>query len=231
MVETILDRKESRKKHIKKDIGKNTKVICIFKIIAILLIIQVLRILTQKIAFNIIGGKAVNMLLLRSIVVLLFTTVILLVFRKRKIDISLFPKEKKSMYIIFTFVILGLAFSGAIISEEYTISYFLNVIYSIILTPIFEEIIFRGYVWNKLEKNGFSSIITYVIVTLLFALWHLGYIDTIAIKVKTDFLVYVMFMKVVVGLCFGVVLGAVRLKTKNSYSTILLHSLLNIFGR
>jgi membrane protease YdiL (CAAX protease family) len=96
--------------------------------------------------------------------------------------------------------------------------------------PIFEEMIFRGYIWNKLNVVFEKEWITYIVSTLLFALWHIGYIDAIAFRVETG-LVIAMFWKVITGLCFGVVLGAVRYKTKNSYSTILLHGIMNIFGR
>ncbi|WP_346928927.1 CPBP family glutamic-type intramembrane protease [Clostridium sp.] len=69
-----------------------------------------------------------------------------------------------------------------------------------------------------------------IILTALFALWHIGYISSIAFRIKNG-LVNAMVWKVITGLCFGIILGAVRLKTKNSYSTILLHGSLNIFGR
>lgn len=99
------------------------------------------------------------------------------------------------------------------------------------ITPIFEELIFRGYVWNKLEEKLSKRFAVYVITTLLFAAWHIGYIDTIAFRVASDRVLFIMLMKVVTGLCFGIVLGAVRYKTKNCYSSILLHSVMNIFGR
>ncbi|GGH30939.1 CPBP family glutamic-type intramembrane protease [Paenibacillus segetis] len=42
---------------------------------------------------------------------------------------------------------------------------------------------------------------------------------------------FAILMKVVTGLIFGIVLGVVRYKTKNCYSTTILHSVMNIFGR
>ncbi len=66
--------------------------------------------------------------------------------------------------------------------------------------------------------------------TIPFALWHFGYISSIAFRVEYG-LMNAMIWKAITGLCFGIVLGAVRLKTKNCYSTILLHSVMNIFGR
>jgi membrane protease YdiL (CAAX protease family) len=41
----------------------------------------------------------------------------------------------------------------------------------------------------------------------------------------------IMFYKVQVRIIFGVVTGFVRYKMKNTYSSIMVHSLMNIFGR
>jgi len=42
---------------------------------------------------------------------------------------------------------------------------------------------------------------------------------------------FTMLMKVVIGLCFGIIIGLARYKTKNCYATILMHSIMNVFGR
>ena len=102
--------------------------------------------------------------------------------------------------------------------------------YSCIVTPVFEEILFRGYIWNKISGILKSKWATYLTTTILFALWHLAYIDSIAFRVE-DGLITMMVWKVLTGLCFGIVLGAVRMKTKNCYATILLHGAMNMFGR
>lgn len=59
--------------------------------------------------------------------------------------------------------------------------------YSCIVTPVSEELLFRGYIWNKWNKlNGISKSkwVTYLTVTILFPLWHLAYIDSIAFLVE-----------------------------------------------
>ena len=75
----------------------------------------------------------------------------------------------------------------------------------------------------------------YIINTLLFTIWHLGYIDSIWLKITllaaSTGVPFAMFMKVITGLCFGIVIGFVRYKLKNCYSTMLVHSFMNIFGR
>ena len=149
--------------------------------------------------------------------------------RKQKVSLSVFPKHFGKFYIIATCVGIFLLvatpsnYSGGF---QAIIMFF----YSSMVIPIFEEMIFRGYIWNKLNVVFEKEWITYIVSTLLFALWHIGYIDAIAFRVETG-LAIAMFWKVITGLCFGVVLGAVRYKTKNSYSTILLHGVMNIFGR
>lgn len=66
---------------------------------------------------------------------------------------------------------------------------------------------------------------------LLFALWHFGYVDSIAARIGLDGLGYVMLMKAAVGFVYGVIVGFVRYKTKNAYASMLLHGIMNVFGR
>lgn len=106
---------------------------------------------------------------------------------------------------------------------------------AVLLFPVFEELLFRGYIWNRLEREHMNKNLIYIITTILFGLWHLGYWDVISIKASESFasvnMRTVMFYKVCIGLGYGACTGCVRLKTKNTYSSILLHSFLNIFGR
>lgn len=81
------------------------------------------------------------------------------------------------------------------------------------------------YLWNRLtavlSKEGFVFIWSVV----LFTVWHIGYmIPQIVSGNKTS-----VVWKLAAGLGYGTVLGLLRLKTKNCYSTMLLHGVLNIF--
>lgn len=160
---------------------------------------------------------------------IIITIFFVLFVRSKSISLSIYPKNNKRNYAIATIIVLLLLivtpsnFTGGF--QAITL-----LIYSSIVTPIFEELIFRGYVWNKLNTMFAKEWKTYIVTTILFALWHIGYISAIAFRVETG-LANVMMWKVIVGLFFGIILGAVRLKTKNSYSTILLHGAMNIFGR
>lgn len=103
-------------------------------------------------------------------------------------------------------------------------------IYSSIVVPFFEELIFRGFIWNRLNEIFAKERTTYMVSTVMFALWHLGYVSSIAFRVQEG-LLNAMLWKVITGLCFGIILGFVRLKAKNCYSTMVLHGVMNLFGR
>ncbi|HCM87475.1 MULTISPECIES: CPBP family intramembrane glutamic endopeptidase [Enterococcus] len=61
-------------------------------------------------------------------------------------------------------------------------------------------------------------------------MWYLGHFDSPASRVETD-LMQELICKMITGLRYGLVLGLLRWKTKNCYSTMLLHGAMNIFGR
>jgi len=159
----------------------------------------------------------------------LLTVVYVLVFRMRHVELSVFPKKFGTGYIVATAVTVVLLVVNPVNYYGGAEAVWTNVFASIV-TPVFEELIFRGYIWNKLNTVFTKEWKTYAVSTVLFGIWHLGYISSIAFRVETG-LAEAMMWKVLVGLCFGVVLGFVRLKTKNCYSTILLHGVMNLFGK
>lgn len=161
---------------------------------------------------------------------MIFITISFLVFaRKKSISLSILPERFGKSYIIGTLVSVALLVATP---SNYTGGFqpIWLLIYSSIVTPVFEEVIFRGYVWNKLNTVFEKEWVTYIVSTVFFALWHIGYVDSIAFRIETG-LVNALLWKVITGLCFGIVLGVVRIKTKNGYSTILWHGVMNIFGR
>lgn len=157
------------------------------------------------------------------------TICILMLAKKLRICLSVFPQKFTPAYIGASVVFAVLLIATP---SNYTggIQSVLLLVYGSIVTPIFEELIFRGYVWNKLNTIFSKEWKTYVASTILFALWHFGYVSSIAFRVNEG-LFNAMIWKAITGLCFGIVLGLVRLKTKNCYSTMLVHGILNIFGR
>lgn len=202
----------------------------VFKIVGFLFALQLLRIGIKSVCFLAVERTDFSDRVASLIAMVLLSALILLIARLRKIKLSVFPKHFGTGYIIFTVIAAAMLISTPILTKSNGATAIVLLIYSAIVTPVFEELIFRGFVWSELNTLFKKEWITYIVSTLLFAAWHLGYIDTIAFRVETG-LTNAIIWKVITGLCFGIVLGALRLKTKNSYSTMLLHGILNIFGR
>ena len=185
------------------------------------LIKQVIFLFVQRISFTDRMASMIAMLIL--------TGFLWRLSKKTKTELSVFP-DKFTVPDIGAFVLFAVLLIASPSNYQGGINSVLLLAYSCIVTPVFEKLLFRGYIWNKLSGILGSKWATYLTTTILFALWHLAYIDSIAFRVE-DSLLTVMAWKVVTGLCFGIVLGAVRMKTKNCCAAILLHGAMNLFGR
>ena len=197
--------------------------------ILVLLLLSLSLFVIKRIIFFFVARTDFSDYMASMVSMIILTSIILRLSRKAEINLSIFPDKFTVSYISVSIISVVL-FIASPSNYKGGIEPILLLVYSSIVTPIFEELIFRGYIWNELNQIFTSEWKTYIITTILFALWHLGYIRSIAFRVE-DNLLNVMIWKVITGLCFGIVLGAVRLKTKNCYSTMILHGVMNLFGR
>ena len=210
-------------------VNENIKILA--KIIIGLILIQGIRIILKLSVFCFVERTLFTDTIVSVLLMTVLALIGIIVAKKKGIPLSVFPTRHKMIYAIATVVDLVLLILTPFVTGKKSLFIVSSLVFSTLITPIFEELIFRGYVWNKLEEKFNKRFIVYIITTLLFAIWHIGYIDSIAFRVASSNVPFIMLMKVVTGLCFGIVLGAVRCKTKNCYSTILLHSIMNLFGR
>lgn len=207
------------------------KVRALTGIIIELIIIQGIRIISTQIIFLFVKRTLFTDTVTSAIFMTIFILISIIIAKKKGVPLSVFPTRHKIFYAAATVVSMALIVSSVLIADGKHLFFISSLVSSALVVPVFEELIFRGYVWNKLEERFNGKFTVYMITTLLFAVWHIGYADSIIIRVAPDKVLFIMFMKVVTGLCFGIVLGAVRYKTKNCYSTILMHSVMNLFGR
>lgn len=92
---------------------------------------------------------------------------------------------------------------------------------------------------RKAKTIGFIVLILFLLSLFLFILKQgifffvprTNFSDRMASMAAMMILTGILVGKVITGLCFGIVLGAVRFKTRNCYSTILLYGGMNLFGR
>ena len=205
----------------------------------VLVIIQLTRMLIAQALFLFVDKTDLNCDITALITLFLLTSLIVFIAHKRNIKLSVIPDisalKNKIVYICLTVFLTFLISSTVLISKNFSANVIIPLVFSTIATPIFEELIFRGYVWNELKTHIKSEFKVYIITSIFFALWHLGYMDIIWFKMSlrgtVTGLQFIMLMKVITGLCFGIIIGLVRYKAKNCYAAILMHSVMNVFGR
>lgn len=110
-----------------------------------------------------------------------------------------------------------------------------------LMFPIFEEPLFRGWVWSRLETtmkplNGkYTGLLTWLVSSALFSLWHLGYFDVYLLvafaRNPTLNVPFFVLMKLSVTLVIGLMVGFLRWRTRRAFGSLVLHALINVFGK
>lgn len=207
------------------------------KIIIILIIIQLLRAFAMDSLWYVVkpGENLILFQILNGVSFIIVGILLLILFRPSLNDLSLNLDDvrKRTKIIYFAgmialpiFIVLPVALGaelGVII---------MGFIFGIIV-PTFEELLFRGYLWNKVQdslKTKNSGLITWITITILFGFWHLGYIDVFLIHPKDFDLLPLLICKIEVGLVLGVIVGFIRLKTNKVYGSFLFHGFWNVFA-
>jgi membrane protease YdiL (CAAX protease family) len=144
------------------------------------------------------------------------------------------PRWELAAYIGLGLLTLGLIISTYFLQPDL----FVENINAAIVIPIFEEFLFRGWGWEQLKKaasfkaSGFAN---WLVISLLFGLWHFGYMDIYLLKVapanpNLDWGVFLL-MKFLTTFVIGLIVGLPRWRTGRVYGSLILHSLINVFGR
>jgi uncharacterized protein len=137
--------------------------------------------------------------------------------------------EKKTIFILLA-VVVGLIFASTgfdrVVKESQNTTFMVDIyktslwppllwIATVIFAPLFEEGFFRGFIFVGLKESFLGPIGTIILTAAVFASLHALQYD--AYGVATVFVL-------------GMVFGIVRYKTGSLWSTILLHSIWNLFG-
>lgn len=154
--------------------------------------------------------------------------------RQLGLDGSDLAKRSRIAYAAVAGLILLMVISSYFIMRDIRMFALATNIQFGIVTPVFEESLFRGYGWSRFRENGWSSLRTLTLTSTLFGLFHLGYYPQIAYA--TGFhpgapsMPQIMAAKVILATVLGLVLGFLRWKSRKLHGPILLHSFLNIIS-
>lgn len=104
---------------------------------------------------------------------------------------------------------------------------------SLVVEPIFEEVIFREYLWNYIGNFEKDNKKILIIISIVSALFKLGYWDIISQNLSvvgsSFYTIDIILSKVLFGLIFAFLLGIIKIKYNDTYLCIFIHSLTNVF--
>ena len=211
----------------------------VLRIILALIIIQAVRAVIFYGMWIIVqpGTNIILFQLLNGLNYIIVGILLILYFKPSLKDLGLnwddIRMRTRIFYIIGLTVLIILAVSPYTFEWELHILV-LGLLFGII-TPLFEELLFRGYIWGKISESGGMvnpNRLTLITVTLLFMVWHLGYIDVLMLHplAGTGNLTMIMISKMEIGLVLGLIVGYLRLKSGKTYASIIFHGLWNVFA-
>lgn len=217
---------------------RNNYLKLVLRIILALVIIQVIRAVIFGGLWSVIrpGTNIVLFQLLNGLAYILLGIILLLYFKPSLKNLGLnWDDIRLRTRILY---ILGLTLLVILVVSPYTFEWELHVLILGLLfgiiTPLFEELLFRGYIWGKISESGGMvnpNGLTLVTVTILFMVWHLGYVDVLMLHpLATGSLTMIMISKMGIGLVLGLIVGYLRLKTGKTYASIIFHGLWNVFA-
>ena len=202
-------------------------------IIIFLTLLQVGRIVFKNLVFVNFDRDLLSDVIVSTVYMIIVICIAIIILRKKNINLNFFPKKFNMKYKLFTIFVLLFFIVTPIITKNYELYNILSLVYNAIITVIFEELIFRGLIFKEIGSIK-NDLIAYIVSTILFGIWHLGYIDTIIWRTSLFSpdanIPNIMFWKVITGIIIGVILGFFRYKNKNVYSSMLVHTFINTFG-
>ena len=200
----------------------------IFKIILMIVSLQIIRIAVRRVLLLFIPITELSLNILNMVIFIIYTYLLVKYCKKNKIDLRVFKVNNKNAYLLLISIFIIL-FIINLLLNKFSMNNIFKILYGTITLPIFEELLFREYIWSRLLKMFKNEMYVYIITTLLFSIYSVFYIDS-AILLKVFSFGLIIF-KLVIGLLFGLITGFVRYKTKNTFSSMIVSSIMNMVSK
>lgn len=200
--------------------------------VAGMIILQGARMLLSFLMFRLVERTMLWDKLFETVYMLAASGIMLCLAKRRQWRLELLPLRFGKGYWLATIGTAAFLAVTPLITKSWSVYGLLSLFGGAVAVPFFEEIVFRGWMWRLFSPGGDRA--AYLISTLLFGLWHMGYADVVLWHIAQtggDFNFLKMAVwKVSFGLAFGTIFGWVRRRKGNVYSSMLLHCVLNTFG-
>jgi membrane protease YdiL (CAAX protease family) len=214
---------------------KNEKKRVLFIVFTEVIIIGLLGILLLWVSNTYIIKNSPNCTfrIIESVSSILILTVFLIIRKPSLQDLGLSFQDIKptvrNLYIVGVSIIFLMVISSFFFMDNLSSS--MNLRFGL-ASPVFEEILFRGYLWHRLKKSKVGDISILFTTGTFFGLFHLfGYYEysyETGFTTEVPVMLNVVMQKVLLNIAFGLLLGYVRYKSKKLYPSFLIHAFNNI---
>lgn len=213
----------------------------ILDVIILMVIIQVARVIIKYIFLSQLNFTLKNVNIANIIAIMLVGISLSLILRSNNLFnpadqrlIKLNNKyNNKKLRLVLGLITLCAICVMPYFKDEYLSSNLIILTLFVIVQPIFEEVIFRDYIWNYIRNFQRDEKKILIIISLLSALFKIGYWDMVSqnlsVVSSSFFTIDIIVSKVLFSLIISFMIGIVKIKYKDVYLCILVHSLINIF--
>ncbi len=207
-------------KEIRRNAGKRT--MNLKYIMALMLMLHIFLYVWKALipfAFSLSQPFEMKMVTMAGMCIL--TVVVIFISRTKKTSLAVCPRQFDAPTITVLLLSTLMLVSTAVLFTKGSHGFWL-LLYGSIVTPLFEELLFRGHIYDIQQHIHRSMLSVVVINALLFSIWHLGYIVNPLLCGE-----WMALGKLVAGLLYGLVLAYIRFRTKSTLCCILLHGAIN----
>ena len=211
----------------------------IIDVILILFVVQLARIITKYILLKQLNFNLLNLIITTAISFALLSILLILILKNNEIFnptnlkiVNMFNNKNKQIRILLGIIVILTFMITQYFEDTYNIYNFGRLILLIIIIPIFEELLFREYLWNYLSNHIKNVMVVFISITMLYTFYQIGYIDIISqyisITNKSGYTIDIVTSSMIKSFVLGSILGVVKIRLKDTYICMLLHALFSI---
>lgn len=208
--------------------------------IILLVIIQIVRVIIKYIFLSQLNFTLETVNIANIISIMLVGSSLSLILRgndlfnpasQRLIKLNNKYNNKNIRIVLGSIAIVSICLKTYLKGELLTSS-LIMVTLALIVQPVFEELIFREYLWNYIENFLHDDKKVLIIISILSALFKFGYWDIVSQNLSvissSFYTIDVLSSRVFFDLILAFILGGFKIKYQDTYLCIFVHSLLNI---
>ena len=201
----------------------------------ILIVLQIARIIIKNVLLSVLSFTAINLNIANIISIMIVGISVFMFLRgsslfnpagNRLTEMANKYDNKKIRIILFIITLISLILT-VVFKTEYIFYELIVMCLATIVVPLYEELLFRKYLWNYVNSFVENQKTTWVVITIISVLFILGYWDIISQNLQVissdKFAIDVVTSKMGLGILIAAATGFMKYKYKDIYLCIFVH--------